>query len=131
MTEYQNFLEDYRRTWESVMNAGDVTPMTRFFHVPYFAVGPDGTVTLVKSEAEIHAFNQVRLDQFQKDKATRAFSRGCDVLTLGAGSALIVANWELQRTDGTVARVWRHFYNMARTSTGPLSGAKRTWCARF
>ena len=25
MTEYQEFLEDYRRTWESVMNAGDVT----------------------------------------------------------------------------------------------------------
>ena len=118
MTEFKDFLEDYRRTWENVMNEGDVAPLTRFFHVPYFAVGPDGSVTLTDSEERIQAFNQSRLELFQSDKATRAFSRGCDVLTLGPGSALIVANWELQRADGTVARVWRHFYNMARTSAG-------------
>jgi hypothetical protein len=118
MKEYRDFLEDYRGTWEGVMNAGDVAPLTRFFHVPYFAVGPDGSVTLTDSAAKIQAFNQSRLELFQSDKATRAFSRGCDVLTLGPGSALIVANWELQRADGTVARVWRHFYNMARTASG-------------
>lgn len=118
MTQHKDFLEDYRRTWEAVMNAGDVAPLTRFFYIPYFAVGADGTVTLVKGEAEIHSFNQTRLSQFQKDKATRALSRGCDVLTLGTGSALIIANWELQRADGTVARVWRHFYNMAHTPAG-------------
>jgi hypothetical protein len=118
MKEYRDFLEDYRSTWEAVMNAADVAPLTRFFHVPYFAVGPDGSVTLTESKEKIVAFNQSRLELFQGDKATRAFSRGCDVLTLGPGSALIVANWELQRADGTVARVWRHFYNMARTPSG-------------
>jgi len=118
MSQYREFLEDYRQTWEQVMSAGDVASLTRFFHVPYSAVGADGGVALVKSETEIHSFNQTRLDQFQKDKATRAFSRGCDVLTLGTGSALIVANWELQRADRTVARVWRHFYNMAQTPVG-------------
>jgi hypothetical protein len=40
------------------------------------------------------------------------------VLSLGTASALIVANWELQRADGTVARVWRHYYNMVQTSVG-------------
>jgi hypothetical protein len=118
MSEYSDFLEDYRRTWEGVMNAGDVAPLTRFFHIPYFAVGADGAVSLIRSGDEIRAFNQTRLDLFRKDRATRAFSRGCDVLTLGPGSALIVANWELQSDDGAVARVWRHFYNMARTPEG-------------
>ncbi|HEY8267600.1 MAG TPA: hypothetical protein VIG34_02940 [Xanthobacteraceae bacterium] len=118
MTEFKDFLEDYRRTWEAVMNAGDVAPLSRFFHIPYFAVGADGAITLVRGEDEICGFNQTRLDLFRKDKVTRAFSRGCDVLTLGSGSAMIVANWELQRADGTVARVWRHFYNMARTPEG-------------
>lgn len=118
MAACHDFLEDYRHTWETVMNKGDVAPLTRFFHVPYFAVAPDGTVRVVKSEEEIQAFNQTRLDQFKSDRATRAFSRGCDVLSLGPGSDLIVANWELQRSEGTVARVWRHFYNMARTPAG-------------
>ena len=36
-------------------------PLTRFFHVPYFAVGADGSVTQAKSEAEIRTFNQMRV----------------------------------------------------------------------
>ena len=118
MTQFKDFLEDYRRTWEQVMNAGGVASLTHFFHIPCFAVGADGAVTFLKSDTEIHSFNQTRLELFRRDKANRAFSRGCDVLTLGTGSALIVANWELQRPDGTVARVWRHFYNMAQTPVG-------------
>ena len=118
MNQHKDFVEDYRRTWEEVMNVGEVAPLTRFFNIPYFAVGADGAVTLLRSEAEVRSFNQARLDQFQRDKATRAFTRGCDVLSLGTASALIVANWELQRADGTVARIWRHYYNMVQTPVG-------------
>jgi hypothetical protein len=118
MNQHKDFVEDYRRTWEHVMKVGEVASLTPFFNIPYFAVGADGTVTSVKSEAEVRSFNQARLDQFQRDKATRAFTRGCDVLSLGTASALIVANWELQRADGTVARVWRHYYNMVQTPVG-------------
>lgn len=118
MNQHKDFVEDYRRTWEQVMNVGEVSSLTRFFNIPYFAVGADGTVTLVNSEAEVHSFIQARLDQFQRDKATRALTRGCDVLSLGTASALIVVNWELQRADGTMARVWRHYYNMVQTPVG-------------
>ena len=54
----------------------------------------------VRGEAEIRAFNQTRLELFRKDKATTCVSRAdCDVFTLGAGSALVIVNWELQRAD--------------------------------
>jgi hypothetical protein len=72
MNQHKDFVEDYRRTWEQVMNVGEVASLTRFFNIPYFAVGADGTVTLVKSEAEVRSFNQACLDQFQRETRQHA-----------------------------------------------------------
>lgn len=118
MMDFSDFLEDYRRTWETAIATADVSALTRFFHVSYIAVGPDGGVTVVNGENEIRSFNQKRRELFTQDKTARIVLRGCDALTLGAKSALVTANWENQRADGTVARAWRHFYNLARTEGG-------------
>ena len=118
MTEFKDFVEDYRRTWEAAIAANDVSPLTRFFHIPYFGVGADGAVALFTNETDIRSFNETRLALFRKDMATRWIFRGCDALTLGAQSAFVMVNWEGQRADGAVARAWRHYYNLARTPTG-------------
>jgi hypothetical protein len=39
MNQHKDFVEDYRRTWEQVRNGGEVASLTRFFNIPYFAVG--------------------------------------------------------------------------------------------
>lgn len=116
MMEIRDFLEDYRRTWES---ATDVTPLGRFVHVPYIAVGADGVATLIASDVEVARFNQTRMDLFRADKIERWYLRGCDPLMLGTQSVLVAVNWEGQRSDGTVARAWRHYYNIVRTADGP------------
>jgi len=114
-----DFFERYRLTWEAAIATGDHSALTPFFHLPYLAVGADGGVTLFSNEAEVRAFNRSRLELFTKDKAARWYFRGCDVLTLGTQSAFVTVNWEGCRADGTVARAWRHYYNLARTNAGP------------
>jgi hypothetical protein len=116
--EVRDFIEDYRRSWEASIAGSDVSAMTRFFHVPYFAVGADGAVVFNKSEVEIVTFNQTRLAVFQRDRATRWLFRGCDTLALGAKSTLAIVNWEGQHADGTIARAWRHYYNLAHVPDG-------------
>ena len=118
MEEFAGFFEEYRRIWEAAIAAGDASALTPFFHVPYLALGADGAATLSSNEAEIRRFNQSRMDLFIKDRAVRWAFRGCDVLTLGTQSAFVTINWEGYRADGSIARAWRHYYNLARTNAG-------------
>jgi len=118
MDEYTAFVDDYRGAWEKAVGANDIAPLTRFFHVPYLAVGADGAATLVKSTTEVDDFNRVRLALFLKDQATRWRFRGCDAMTLGAQGAFVTVNWEGHRADGSVARAWRHYYNLMRGPSG-------------
>lgn len=118
MTEVKEFLDDYNRAWQAAIASKDVGLVTRFFHVPYLAVGPDGAVTVSSSEADIRRFNEGRLAQFLKDQAPRWILRGVDGLSLGTQGVFAIVNWEGQRADGTVARAWRHYYNLVRTAGG-------------
>lgn len=113
--DIRSFIEDYRGTWE---RATDVAALTRFFNIPYIAIGADSAVALQSTEADIERFNRVRLARFQEAKIVRWHVRGCDPFQLGAGSALVAVNWEAQRADGTVALAWRHYYNIVRTDAG-------------
>lgn len=118
MTDFVDFIDDYRRTWEKVIANADVTLLPRFFHVPCMFVGPDGSVTVASNEAELNRFNQGRLEQFTKDKAPDWLVRSCDGLTLGTQGVLVIVNWEGHRSDGTTARAWRQFYSLLRTRDG-------------
>jgi hypothetical protein len=118
MTDFREFIEDYRGTWEKTIATADVTTLPRFFHLPSMFVGPDRSVTVVSNEAELNRFNQGRLEQFTRDKAPNWVVRGCDGLSLGTEGVLAIVNWEGRRADGTVARAWRHFYSLLRTSSG-------------
>ncbi len=118
MQDYRAFIEQYRSAWERAVAAKDVAPLTQFFHVPYLAVGGDGLVTLVNGATEIDEFNRIRLDLFLKDQAVQWRFRGCDALTLGEQGAFVTVNWEGRRADGTVARAWRHYYNLVCTDDG-------------
>jgi len=118
MDEFRSFIEDYRATWQRAIAAQDVRALTRFFHVPYFAVGGDGGVTALMSEADIEAFNRDRLKLFLQDNAARWALRGCDPMALGTQGAFVTVNWEGRRADGSIARAWRHYYNLVRTPAG-------------
>lgn len=119
MDDLRKLIEDYRATWEKVMNSKeDVASLNRFFHVPCTMVGADGAVSTFRGPDEIQAFNKSRLDLFKKGGAVKAKLRGSDVVTLGTQCALLSANWELCRADDSVERAWRHYYNMVRTSSG-------------
>ncbi len=118
MADINKFIDDYRATWEKAIASNDVSPLTRFFNIPYLAVGGDGAVMLVSSEADIRSFNQDRLRLFIQDKATRWRFRGCDAMTLGSQGAFATVNWEGHRADGTLARAWRHYYNLVQTPAG-------------
>ncbi len=104
MDNVKDFIDEYRATWEKAVASDDVSPLTRFFHIPYVAVGADGSVALHSSEADVRRFNQSRLELFARDQATRWRFRGCDAMTLGSQSTFVTVNWEGQRADGTTAR---------------------------
>ena len=116
MTDLAAFIEDYRKSWEDVMNdRRDVDVLTPFFHVPCLMFGADGTMTQYQSEAEIVAFNESRRDSFKAGNATLAELRGVDTQSLGQHLALAIVNWELKRSDGSLERSWRHYYTIRRS----------------
>jgi len=119
MDELRELIQDYRATWEKVMNdKEDVASLNRFFHVPCTMVGADGAVSTFRAPTELQAFNTSRRDLFKKGGAVKPKLRGCDIVTLGTRCALVSANWELCRADDSVERAWRHYYNLVRTSDG-------------
>src|SRR3974390_3216546 len=118
MTEFQEFIDSYRRTWEAPIATNDASSVTRFFNIPYLAVSADGSVSLFTNEVDVRRFNESRLAAFRKGQITRWLFRGCDVLSLGSQSAFLIVNWDGQRADGMTALAWRHYYNLARTSGG-------------
>lgn len=119
MSEFVKFMEDYTRVWEAGIRTSDVTKVAAFYQAPFLSIGPDGSLTLSRNEGEIVEFLRSRLGQFQKDGATHWSFRGCDTLSLGTQAVLLCVNWEGRRADGSLARAWRQYYNVLRTSAGP------------
>lgn len=115
----REFVERYRSAWEQVMSGSSgIASMTRFFNVPCLMIGAEGSISQYSTPESIQSFNQSRLEAFNAGGATKARLRGCDVTTLGSYCALAVVNWELCRTDGSVERAWRHYYNLLRGPDG-------------
>lgn len=116
LNEVRDFIEAYRRTWEAVINGAErVDALAHFFNVPCTMLSAGGVLSHFSDVGQIRAFNQSRLAAFTEGGAAKAVLRGVDISTLGDHAALVLVNWELYRSDGSMERAWRHYYSVVRT----------------
>jgi hypothetical protein len=119
MKDVMDLIEGYRARWQTVLReTRNVDSVNEFFHLPCFFIGGDGSVSCFPTADDISAFHRPRLEQFLKGGVATNVVRGCDVLSLGARSALAIVNWEFRRADDSIERAWRHSYNVVKTDAG-------------
>ena len=117
--ELRSLIERYCTGWERVIGgSGDVDGLNSFFHLPCIFVGADGSAALFRAPADISAFHRPRLDLFRKSGGEKLRNRDFDVVQMGARSALISVTWVLCRADDSIARSWRHSYNVINAEAG-------------
>ena len=120
MREICQFLESYRATWEAVIRGTEqATALSRFFDAMCFMLAVDGTVKSVRSKAEIDEFNEGRLHSFREGRVDQCSFRGIDTISQGPHATLAIVNWELNRSDGSLERAWRHYYTIAHGDGAP------------
>ena len=114
-TTLKDFPTLYLDAWQGVLEgAHGCDALSPFFHLPCHMILSDGQPLDIASETDLIAFNEQRRATFLGAGVTRARLCGSDLTTQGAHTALITANWELLRDDGSLERSWRHFYTMIR-----------------
>ncbi len=114
-TTLKDFPNLYRDTWQAIIEgAVGCEELNKFFHLPCHMILADGTPVDIATPSDLVAFNEQRRAEFLRGGVTVARLCGSDLTTQGSHTALITANWELLRADGTLERSWRHFYTMIR-----------------
>lgn len=114
-TTLKDFPRLYCDTWQAVI-AGSIgcDALSRFFNLPCHMIHADGSHETLSAATDLIAFNEQRRAAFLQASVTTARLAGSDLTTQGSHVALITANWELLRGNGTLERSWRHHYTMIR-----------------
>lgn len=114
-TTLKDFPTLYRDTWQSIIEGSvGCEALNQFFHMPCHMIMSDGQPLDITSTTDLVTFNEQRRAEFLDAGVTQARLCGSDLTTQGSNTALITANWELLRSDGSLERSWRHFYTMIR-----------------
>ncbi len=114
-TTLKDFPTLYCDTWQAVIEGKKgCEALNPYFHLPCHMILTDGQPRDISTETDLIAFNEQRRAAFLGGGVTQARLCGSDLTTQGAHTALITANWELLRADGSLERSWRHFYTMIR-----------------
>jgi hypothetical protein len=114
-TTLKDFPKLYRDTWQGVIDGSfGCEELNRFFHIPCHMILTDGQPVDITTATDLLAFNEQRRAAFLAGGVATARLCGSDLTTQGSHTALITANWELLRADGSLERSWRHFYTMIR-----------------
>ena len=114
-TTLKDFPRLYRDAWQSIIEGSvGCEELNQFFHLPCHMILADGKPVDISASSKLVEFNEQRRAVFLRGGVTEARLCGSDLTTQGSHTALITANWELLRSDGTLERSWRHFYTMIR-----------------
>jgi hypothetical protein len=109
--EWEDAVKAFLKEYADAFTAIDGARIARLYHTPCVTVRGDGSIHSFQSESELRAFFEPLADAYHRDGCCGWNYENLEVCTLGARSALVTMDWQMQRQDGSTIRRWKQSYN--------------------